>query len=138
MPLIGFLAGTEAHIGLIRRLRRYYQPVRLPVVVHHRRVSLDLPVRPLTPSVSGDHRLSRFSRGVCLGMLGVSDRRRAPAHLAIIDAPDVAFRFSSQRRRLRSVLSRFNTRPARTPVNASRTAAHDSGRCGSLHNTSPV
>jgi hypothetical protein len=47
---------------LVRRLRRYYRPVRRPVVVHHRRVSLDFPVRPLTPSVRGNQILYDLRR----------------------------------------------------------------------------
>src|SRR2546425_935276 len=133
--------------GLVRRLRRYYRPVRLPVVVHHRRVSLDFPMRPLTPSVRGDHRPSRFSREVSPGMHGVSDRaelrrvlpwRRAGYGLPLLLTASA----------LRSkCLSRLNTRPARAPVNASRTAAHDSGPVWAanpspydslIRNTSPV
>ncbi len=136
--------------GLVRRLRRYYRPVRLPVVVHHRRVSLDFPVRPLTPSVMGDHRPSRFSHEVRPGMPGVSDRaeprrvsrwRRAGCGLPLLLTASA----------LRRNLSRLNTRPARPPVNVSppplRTATHDSGPVwvagpspyGSfIHNTSPV
>ena len=60
--------------GVVRRLRRYYGPVRLPVSVHHRRVSLDFPTRPAAPSAAGDHGISRFSREVCPCMHGVSDR----------------------------------------------------------------
>ena len=64
----------------------------------------------------------------------------------------VAFRLCSRRRHPgRWTISRLNTQPTRTPVNASppslRTSAHDSGpmwlarpsSCGSfIHNTSPV
>ena len=132
--------------SVVRRLRRYYGAVRLPVVVHHRRASLDFPARPLTPSVRGDHGPSRFSREVCPSMPGVSDRaelqrvsrwRRTGYGLPLLLTASA----------LRSGLSRLNTRPARTPVNASRTAAHDSGpvRVASpspydscIRNTSPV
>ena len=31
--------------GLVRRLRRYYETVRLPETVHHRGTSLDFPMR---------------------------------------------------------------------------------------------
>ena len=40
----------------------HYGPVRLPVSVHHRRVSLDFPTRPAAPSAAGGHGISRFSR----------------------------------------------------------------------------
>src|SRR6266571_2511239 len=133
--------------SVVRGLRRYYGPVRLPVVVHHRRVSLDFPVRPRTPSVLGNHEFSRFSREVFPHMPWVSDRadlrrvlpwRRAGYSLPLLLTASA----------LRSTfLSRLNTRPARTPVNASRTAAHDSGPAWAanpspydsfIRNTSPV
>jgi hypothetical protein len=38
--------------GLVRRLLRYYEPVRLPGFVHHRLLSLDFPIRP--DSFSGE------------------------------------------------------------------------------------
>src|SRR6266545_2906714 len=60
--------------GLVRRLRRYYQAVRLPVVVHHRRESLDFPTRPATLLAPGDHGLSRFPNAALPRMHGVSDR----------------------------------------------------------------
>src|SRR5207237_8106270 len=62
--------------SVVRRLRRYYRAVRLPVVVHHRRASLDFPVRPLSPCARGDYELSRFSREVSPYMRGFSDRAR--------------------------------------------------------------
>src|SRR5439155_768954 len=113
--------------SVVRRLRSYYRAVRLPVVVHHRRASLDFPVRPLAPSARGDHELSRFSREVSPYMRGVSDRAglrsvlrsRHPGYGLPLSPTASASR--------REVLSRLNARPARPPVNASRTAAHDSG-----------
>ena len=137
--------------GVVRRLRRYYGPVRLPRAVHRRRVSMDFPTRPAAPSATGDPRLSRFSREVCRHMLGVSDRaeprrvwrwRRVECGLPLLPTAS-ALR--------RTFLSRLNTRPARSPVNASRpllrVSAHDSGPvwvagpspCDSfIHYTSPV
>jgi hypothetical protein len=44
--------------GLVRRLPRYYGAVRLPALVHHRRVSLDFPMRSAAPSAT-DERASR-------------------------------------------------------------------------------
>src|SRR5438552_736221 len=134
-------------LSVVRELRRYYGPVRLPVVVHHRRTSLDFPIRPAAPSATGNHGLSRFSREVCPSMHGVCDRaglrgvlrwRRPGCGL-----PPTPTASASRR----EALSRLNTRPARTPVNASRTAAHDSGPVwvarpspydSLLRNTSPV
>ena len=137
--------------GVVRGLRRYYGPVRLPVSVHHRRVSLDFPTRPAAPSAAGGHGISRFSRevfpyvhGVCdrAGSRCVSQYRRTGCGLPLL------LTASAPRR---SVLSRLNTRPARTPVNASplpsRAVTHDSGPLwvanpstydSFIHNTSPV
>src|SRR5262245_145602 len=137
--------------GVVRRLRRYYGPVRLPRVVHRRRVSIDFPTRPATPSSTGNPGLSRFSREMCPSMLGVSDRaglrcvsryRRAGCGL-----PPSSTASASRR----IVVSRLNTRPALPPVNASRpsspTATHDSGPVWAanpspydscIRNTSPV
>jgi hypothetical protein len=39
--------------GLVRRLHRYYGTVRLPALVHRRRVSSDFPTRPVAPSAAG-------------------------------------------------------------------------------------
>jgi len=57
--------------GFVRQLRKYYETVRLPVPVHHRRASLDFPMRP--PS-GGSHGISRFPLKVLTYMLRVSDR----------------------------------------------------------------
>jgi hypothetical protein len=150
-PAFGYGALHPSASGTSTRLNTslpsaHYGAVRLPVVVHHRRVSWDFPMRPVAPSATGNHELSRFSREVYPGMPGVSDRaelgrvsryRRARCGLPLLLTASA----------LRSSLSRLNTRPARTPVNASRTAAHDSGPvrlarpspCDSfIHNTSPV
>jgi hypothetical protein len=139
-------SGTSTHLSTSLP-SAHYGAVRLPMVVHHRRRPLDFPMRPAAPSATGDHRRSRFSREVCPDMLGVSDRaglrgvsryRRPRCGLPL---PSTA---SASRRNL---LSRLNTRPARPPVNASRTAAHDSGPVwvatpspydSCIRNTSPV
>lgn len=62
--------------GVVRRLRWYYRAVRLPVIVHHRRESLDFPTRPAGLIVADDHGLSRFPNAVLPRMPGVSDRAR--------------------------------------------------------------
>src|SRR5436309_1055432 len=46
--------------GLVRGLLRYYEPVRLPVFVHHRLLSLDFPIRPDSFCFSGEPGISRF------------------------------------------------------------------------------
>jgi len=136
--------------SVVRELRRYYGPVRLPLPVHRRRTSVDFPTRPAAPSATDRQGRSRFSREVCPGMLGVSDRaelrrvwrdRRAGCGLPLLLTASA----------LRSRLSRLNTRPARSPVNTSRpplrAAAHDSGPVwvagpspydSFIRNTSPV
>lgn len=137
--------------GVVRGLRRYYGPVRLPVSVHHRRASLDFPTRPATPSAAGGHGISRFSREVLPYMHGVSDRAGSPSisryRCSGCGLP-LLLTASAPRRKL---LSRLNTRPARTPVNASplpsRATTHDSGPLWAanpstydsfIHYTSPV
>jgi hypothetical protein len=75
LPLRGLI------LTFVRRLRRYYTPVRLPVVVHHWLASLDFPMRPAVPYVTGNHGISRFSRAVFLCMQRVSDRAGSPCLL---------------------------------------------------------
>src|SRR6266498_6060805 len=117
--------------GLVRGLRRYYCSVRLPVFVHHRRASLDFPMRPQTYSVWGERGISRFPcevlryvHGVCdrAGSRGTSRYRRLGWGLPLL------LTGSASRS---ECLSRLYTRPARSPVNAStppsRAAPHDSG-----------
>ena len=115
---------------VVRRLRRYYGAIRLPTIVHHRRTSGDFPMRPSAQCRVGDSGISRFPHKVRTCMPGVSDRAGS--------------RCASQYRHIRcglpqsptrsaphSSLSRLNTQPARTPVNASQswlpTTTHDSG-----------
>ena len=137
--------------GVVRRLRRYCGPVRLPVPVHRRRTSLDFPTRPATSSAAGGHGISRFSCEVCPYVLGVSDRagsRRVSRYRRAGWSLPLLLTASAPRR---EVLSRLNTRPARAPVNAStpplQAAPHDSGSVwvatpspydSFIHNTSPV
>ena len=138
--------------GLVRRFHRYYGTVRLPGLVHRRLTSLDFPTRPTAPSAAGELRTSRFSCEVFPCVHGVFDRagpgrnsryRCAWCCLALISTASAS--------RSLPQLSRLNTRPARTPVNAStlplRPTSHDSGPlwvaspspCDSfIHNTSPV
>jgi hypothetical protein len=155
-PAFGYGALHPSASGTSTRLNTslpsaHSGPVRLPVVVHHRRVSLDFPMRPAAPSATGGHGLSRFSREVCPDMLGVSDRaglrRVLPWRHAGCGLPPSSTASASRS----EVLSRLNTRPARTPVNASppplRADTHDSGPVWAanpspydscIRNTSPV
>jgi|SRR6266850_1774394 len=148
-PFLHPLRGRS--VGVVRRLRRYYGPVRLPGSVHHRRASLDFPTRPAVPSSAGGPRISRFSRKVFPYMHGVSDRaglqRVSRYRCAGCGLPPLLMASAPRR----NILSRLNTRPARTPVNASplpsRATTHDSGPVrvanplpydSFIHYTSPV
>jgi hypothetical protein len=122
---------------VVRRLRRYYGSVRLPRAVRHRRTPFGFPMRPAAPSASerssaaavGGPGISRFPsmvvpgvHGVCRAGSGrVSRWRRARCGLSLL------LTASAPRR----VLSRLNTRPVRSPVDAStpppRAPPHDPG-----------
>ena len=116
---------------LVRGLRRCYGAIRLPTMVQHRRTSVDFPMRPAVPCHTGGGWISRFPSTVRTNMHRVSDCAGLCRNL----------RYRSNRRRLphsptrsaprRKLLSRLNTQPAHTPVNASQpwlpTTAHDSG-----------
>src|SRR6266481_6898820 len=117
--------------GLVRRLHRYYETVRLPGFVHRRRASLDFPTRPAACAAAGEPRTSRFSCEVFPYVHGVSDRAgpgRISRYRCAMVVPSALTTASASRTLLPS---RLNTRPARTPVNASmapsRETPHDSG-----------
>jgi hypothetical protein len=115
--------------GVVRKLRRYYRSVRLPVFVRHWIMSLDFPLR-LSCLPERKHGISRFSRRLFLYMLRVSDRagfgcvslvrrtRCGLPHNSTVSAPWISF------------ISRLYTSPAHAFVNASRLAlrpsSHDS------------
>ena len=136
--------------GVVRRLRRYYGAVRLPVLVHHRRASSDFPMRPVVCAKASTG--SPGSRARCFRACTGSQTAQGSRPSRDGDGRDVAFRSFPRRRHPGGEwISRLNTRPARTPVNASpsplRTPAHDSGPmwlarpspCGSfIRNISPV
>src|SRR6202521_623249 len=132
-------------------LLRYCRSVRLPKPVCHRRTSLDFPMRPKATAALGGPGISRFPREVSSYVLGVSDRaglwhtsRYRCTRWGLPLAPTA----SASRRK---ILTRLNTRPARSPANAStpplRAAPHDSGPMWvanplsydfCIHYTSPV
>jgi hypothetical protein len=134
---------------LVRGLRRYYEAVRLPTVVHHRRASLDFAMRSWFPktTVGSPGSLTRCVRA-CVG--SSTAQGLCPTRDSV--EPSVAFRaFSRRRHPGLEGISRLNTQPTRPPVNASppslRASAHDSGpmwlarpsSSGSfIRNTSPV
>ena len=137
--------------GFVRGVRGYYGTVRLPRSVHHRRTSLDFPMRPVALSALGGPRLSRFSRKVFPCMRGVFDRAGFQSILRW-RCPGCGLPHSSTASAPRSSsLSRLNTQPVRAPINASTpslwTAPHDSGPVwvakpspydSFIHNTLPV
>ena len=134
-PSVHRLLGLR--LDLVRRLRSYYGAVRLPVPVHHRRASLDFPLRPVVFSPTDRHRISRFPLEVLAYMRRVSDRaesrsvsryRRFRFCLPLISTASAPR--SSHRFRGEVSISRLNGWPVRTPVNASpppsRMSMHDS------------
>ena len=140
-PSLHHLLGLR--LGLVRRLCRYYGAVRLPMPVHHRRASLDFPMRSGVFSSPDRHRISRFPLKVLTCMRRVSDRAESKSvsryrrpqfclpHISTASAPQSSHRFHGG-----VSISRLNTWPIRTPVNASpaplRTRMHARSRCGSL------
>ena len=115
--------------SLVRQLRRYYTTVRLPMFVHYWMTSLDFPIHSSSTIALEEHGISRFSRELLMYMLGVSDLARPSdplpyrylkcclPHLLRASAPH-------------SFLTRLNTQPIHTVINASpmnlRTSVHDS------------
>jgi len=122
---------------LVRQLPRYYAAVRLLSTMAHRRTPSGFPMRSALDVAEGAE-ISRFPREMCPRMHGVSDcAGSAPAspkrqarcglrHVSTASAPRTTRSF-----RHGACISRLNTRPARTPVNASptpsRMCTHDSG-----------
>jgi hypothetical protein len=105
--------------------------VRLPVFFHHRRTSLDFPTRPASLPAPGGHGISRFPVEMLPYVPGVSDRG-GPRSASRYRRPGCCLRLSpTAPASRRNCLTRLNTRPARSPVNAStppsRAAPQDSG-----------
>src|SRR5271165_6385118 len=137
--------------GFVQRLLRYYRSVRLPRSVRHRRTSLDFPTRPTATAALGGLGISRFPREVSAYVHGVSDRAGlwyTSRYRCTRWGLPLLLTASASRRKF---LTRLNTRPARSPANAStlplRAAPHDSGPMWvatshsydfCIHYTSPV
>src|SRR6266404_77063 len=135
----------------VRGLLRYYRSVRLPRSVRHRRTSLDFPTRPKATAALGGLGISRFPCEVLAYVHGVSDRAglwHTSQYRCTRWGLPLSPTASASRRK---ILTRLNTRPARSPVNAStlplRAAPHDSGPMWvatplsydfCIHYTSPV
>ena len=122
--------------GVVRRLHRYYGPVRLPLSVHHRRASIDFSVRPIASSVTGGHGIFWLPGEVFPYLHGVCDHagpgRTSRYRCARYGLPLLLTASASRRK----FLSRLNTQPVRTLVNASalslRATRMTRGRYGSL------
>ena len=110
--------------------------IELPMPVRHRRTSLDFPMRPTATAALGGLGISRFPCEVSPYVHGVSDRaglwytsRYRCTRCCLPLSPTA----SASRRKC---FTRLNTRPARSPVNAStppsRAAPLTRGRYGSL------
>ena len=112
------LLRTALRRQFVRRLRQYYAAVRLPASVHHRRTSLDFSMRPKRAGLGGC-RISRFSRKLFPCMPGVSDLA-GYLHALPQRHVDCCLPHDIKRSASRTeIISRLNTLPARTPVNAS-------------------
>jgi hypothetical protein len=123
--------------GVVRQLPRYYAAVRLLSAMTHRRTPEGFPMRS-APEDAEDPEISRFPREMCPRVHGVSDRagsmpaspwRQTRCGLRLISTASAPR--SPPDRSPGSSITRLNTRPARTPVNASptpsRMCTHDSG-----------
>src|ERR1700680_2166104 len=137
--------------GIVRGLLRYSRSVRLPRSVRHRRASLDFPMRPKATAVLGEPGISRFPFEVLPYVHGVCDRAglRCTSRYRCTGwgLPHLLTASASRS----DCLTRLNTRPARSLVDAStppsRAAPHDSGPMwvatshlydSFIHYTSPV
>ncbi len=124
---------------------------RFPRSVRHRRTSLDFPTLPTATAAVGRVGISRLPRDVSAYVHGVFDRaglwHTSRYRCTRCGLPLSSTASASQRK----ILTRLNTRPARSPVNAStlplQAAPHDSGpmwvadplsRGFCIHYTSPV
>jgi hypothetical protein len=137
--------------SLVQGLRRYCRSVRLPRSVRHRRTSLDFPMRPSATVALGEPGISWFPREALPYVHRVSDRAglwHTSRYCCIRWGLPHLLTASASRS---DSLTRLNTRPARSLVNAStppsRAAPHDSGPMwvatshsydSFIHYTSPV
>jgi hypothetical protein len=143
--------GNDAHPALFGDFPGTVGLSELPRSVRHRRTSLDFPMRPKATAALGEPGISRFPREVSTYVHGVSDRAglwHTSRYRCTRWGLPLLLTASASRSEF---LTRLNTRPARSPVNAStlplRAAPHDSGpmwvaishSCDfCIHYTSPV
>ena len=124
------IRGTSTHLSTSLP-NAQCRSVRLPRSVRHRRTSLDFPMRPRATAALGKPGIFRFPSEVSTHVHGVSDRAglghtsRYRCTRCCLPLPPTASASRSE------FLTRLNTRPARSPVNAStpplRADPHDSG-----------
>ena len=109
--------------SFVRRFLRYYGPVRLPLPVHHRRTSIDFPMRPARSS-AGRQGISQLLSEVLPCMLRIFDSAGSRPVLRLrrtrccLPHP---YSDESASEAGEVSISELNTRPTRTPVNASPT-----------------
>ena len=116
---VGIAMGANRAVApFVRGLPWYYGPVRLPVSVHRRRTPEGFPTRPAASEAMGGHGISRFPRTVFPRMHGVSDRAGSQS-VSRWRRRGCGLPPSPTASAPRSVFSRLNTQPARTPVYAS-------------------
>jgi hypothetical protein len=121
--------GLCSLLTFVQQLRRYYATVRLPMFVHHCITSLDFPIRSSSTIALEEHRISRFSHELLVHMHGVSDPVRSleysPCRILECCLPHFSRASAPQ-----SFVTRLNTQPMHTIINASqtnlRTPVHDS------------
>jgi hypothetical protein len=117
----------------VRRLRRYYEAVRLPTPVHHRRAPFGFSMRTVAPSLATAGRgTSRFPHGVRERMRRVFDRAGLPrCSRCRTERYGLPLPPTESAPGSGSCFSRLNTGPTLSPVNASalpsRTELHDLG-----------
>ena len=122
---VAFPPSPPPPFGLVRRLLRYYATVRLPETVHRRLAALAFPTRPAS-SIAGVLRTSRFPCKMFPCMYRVSDRaepaqvsRKAGRPANNLEQCGLPSSLIPSALWCGSCLSRLNTRPALSPVNAS-------------------
>src|SRR4030095_1710110 len=117
-PRPSLLSLRHSFLSVVRPIRGYYDAVRLPVVVRHRRVSSDFAMRPWsTPRRPRD--LPVPKRDASVRDRGLRPRR-VRVHLAVVMNArwPSAWLHSVGTLEAKSI-SRLDTRPTRPPVNAS-------------------
>lgn len=131
LPFLHRLRGSQNLCGLeilVRQLRRYYATVRLPMFVHHCITSLDFPIRSSSTIALEEHGISWFSRELLVHMHGVLDPVKSPEY-SPYRILECCLPHSPRASALQSSLTRLNTQPMYTIINASqtnlRTSVHD-------------